>query len=116
MTRRFYVWIWGPSLMEILCVLQLVLNRFRVFGFADLTCAKCELENREPPEFQIIVLHVLCLFARLELVSCPLEARSLEEKTEHGSCKAVWKHSIYMHLHLLYSLQLLRMKLFCGCT
>ena len=115
MTCRFYVRIWGPSLMEILCVPELVLNRLSLFGFADLTYAKCELESREPPEFQISVLHVLCVAVHLELVSCPLEAPSLEE---HGSCKAVWKHSIYLHLrHLLYSLQLLKMKLFfCGCT
>ena len=118
MTGRSYFGIWGPSFMEILCVPELVLNRLWLFGFADLTYAKCENEIREPPEFQISVLYVLCFVVHLELVSCPLEAYSLEEKAaEHGSSKAVWKHSIYLHLrHLLYSLQVLRMKLFCGCT
>ena len=58
--------------MEIVCVPELVLNRLWLFGFADLTCAKCEFKNREPPEFQISFLHVLCFVVHLELVSCSL--------------------------------------------
>ena len=51
------------------------------------------------------------------VLGCSFGASVLPSLAEHGSCKAVWKHSICMHLrHLLYSLQLLRMKLFCGCT
>ena len=72
MTGRFYFWIWGPTFMEILCVPELVLNRLWLFGFADLTCAKCEFENCEPPEFQIIVLQALFLVVHLELAYCPL--------------------------------------------